>query len=191
MAADFDIDSLEQDAAKPVQDDSGLAQLAEMAKTLEKLYDERGDMEDALKAINSRIRDFEFNRIPEKMTELRLKDYTTEDGSKVSVADVISGSVPKKNMTEASKWLRDNHHEDLIENKIELKFTRSEDEKADEIYDMLAERELPLTRSESVNHMTLKSWAREQLDNGVEIPLELLGLFVAKVAKLKKGKSTK
>lgn len=47
-----------------------------------------------------------------------------------------------------------------------------------------------VSREQTINHMTLKKFAREELEEGREIPLDAFGVYVQKVAKVvvKKGK---
>lgn len=114
----------------------------------------------------------------------RVDGETTK--RKVKLKNAVYASISEANKEPAHKWLRDNNHEDLIKNVITVPLDRGKDNVASEILRSLREDfGVQGERKESVHPSTLKSWCGEQLEAGVDLPADLFGLYIRRVAEIK------
>ena len=181
----IDDEQLAADAEKQGVGHNSLAELSAVVEEHQTLYRELADLESRAKEKKKKIIELEMETIPDIMTNIGLETVVTSNGEVVTVKDVVEGSVPKKNVTEAAEWLRTHGHGDIIKNEVTVVFTAGQDEPANTFAHELEERGFAPSMNLNINHMTLKAWAREQLEKGVELPLTLLGLFHGRKAKVK------
>ena len=133
----------------------------------------------------------QFNRLrmdvlPEVFSELGLKDLTLETGAKIEITGDVSVGITEDNKKAAHAWLRDNGFEDIIKTQVDVEFDRSEFSSAVELQQALAADYPNAHLKQSVHHSTLKSFVKERLANGDELPMELFGARAYKLAKLKR-----
>lgn len=107
-------------------------------------------------------------------------------GLKVVVEDFVQASIPVAMKDEAFKWLMDNGHEDLIKAEIKVALPKGEREMALRISKEVEEKfGVSMAFNESVHASTLKSFCKEQLAAGAELPEKAFGLYQGRVAKIK------
>jgi hypothetical protein len=142
-----------------------------------------------LKQLKEEARTMEWVTLPAVMTENGLKKLERDDGITVEVASEITGSIPEKNKTEATEWLRAHGHGGIVSRVLSVSFKKGKDETAEKIKSQLekfAKRYgFQVVEKSDVNHMTLKAWAREMVEKGTALPTDLLGLFIGQRAKIK------
>ena len=149
-----------------------------------------------LEAEMSRVRkeylDLTRVQLPDVMAELGFNSFTLADGSKIKVEDMIEGSLPKDPVARASAVtiLESIGGESMIRNEVVVPFERKEHNVAVNLARELQDRGLNVRVQQDVHHMTLKSFVREKLAHGEEVPFEKLGVFVGRraVVKLAEGK---
>lgn len=142
--------------------------------------------EDKLKAAKAELYQLETEELPNAMEACGLSEFATSDGTKLTVEHVVAGSIPEANRDAAFLWLREHGHGGLIKNEFKLSLGKNQDELAQKVRAQLTELGLELEVKESVNHQTLGAWARELLKQGrLDAPLDLLGIFVGRRAKVK------
>jgi hypothetical protein len=112
------------------------------------------------------------------------------DGFKVTIKDFLSGSLPKdeEKRSSALEWLRDVGAEDLIKNELHAHFDRGQDNIAGHIAGALEENKIKYEQTIGVHPSTLKAYARERMERGEDVPLELLGLYAGRIAEIKEKK---
>lgn len=144
-------------------------------------------MEDDLKAARSALHSLRTGRIPDMMAELQM-DEATFKGWSVKVDDFVSGSLPKdpKKRAKAIDWLEANDGAGLIKTDVSVSFGRSEHEQATSLWQSLEGDGLPASLSSTVHAQTLQAFARQRIRDGDPIDPEALGLYVGKVAKMKR-----
>jgi hypothetical protein len=170
------------DHVKPSED--GLARLSELADEQLSIEQEVAAAEEALKAAQKRLHKISFETIPELMDELKVEEFKTSSGLKVSVKEEVQAKISKANMADALRWLRAHGHEAIIKRKVMLEFGKDEDEQADETLADLRARELQVKDEPSVHASTLKKFVREALADGEEVPQELFGVHRLRIAKV-------
>ncbi len=175
----------EEDAGALQVDDnslSGVAALAKRAKHLEKELDE---LESVVKERKEQLRKLTEQTIPEAMAELGMSSFKMDDGSSIDVKPFYSASIPAARKAEAFQWLRDHGFDDIIKNTVSVNFGRGEDELCVRLLDLLGQQGYPAQQAEKVEPMTLKAWAKEQVERGNQFPTDLFGVFIGQKATIK------
>ncbi len=150
-----------------------LAILAQEARKLE------GDIEfdeAALKTKKERFNLIVEKLIPDVMIEMSITEIKLITGEKLIMKKFYGASIKDEFQERAFAWLREHGHDSLIKNKIEASFGKGEDAKIAELMKILAP--LGATCKTSVHPMTLKSFVKEQIESGQEIPADLFGLHI-------------
>ncbi len=180
---DFD---LGEGQASPVS----LEQLVSLGKQFVDAEEGVSALEEALSAAKKELHHLKTNVIPDAMAEVGLDEFKLPDGSKVSVADFVSGSLPKdpERRANAIRWLEAHDASGLIKTEISLNFSRSQHNVALDVFEGLKKQQLEPVLESSVHAQTLQAFAREAIKNGNEIDTEVLGLFVGRAAKVKLAK---
>jgi hypothetical protein len=88
---------------------------------------------------------------------------------------------------EAFAWLKANGHEDIIKNVVSLQFGRGEDESAETMLQSLTSQGYSPSNKRWVEPMTLKAFAREQVESGTDLPFETFNVYVGQKTKITKG----
>lgn len=150
-------------------------------------------LEIQLKEAKARASVIRENDIPELMQSIGLKEIVTAKGLKVSIREEVRASFFAKDPSlrePAYAWLRENHHDGLIKSKVELQFNREQEELCAKVVEHLKAMGVPLNMSQKkeIHPQTLLAFLREQLREGVGVPLEKFGAFVQKFAKIDRPK---
>lgn len=167
------------------QSDDALARFGRLSTELEEAEQEVLRCEQALKKAQEKVADLAERQIPELAEELDLEEFKTSSGLKLKVEEVIRASIPKKVQPQAFRWLRDNGAASLIKRQVSVEFGKGQDEQAQALMRELLPR-FPevLNDKTSVHPSTLSSTVRQWLEEGRDIPLDLLGVHRQRRAKL-------
>lgn len=140
-----------------------------------------------LKAATERLRHIRENQIPQLMEQVGMEEFTTQDGVAINISEIIRGSIPKPNEAEAFAWLEKIDQERLIKRTFTIDFGKEEDGWANKFERDLAQRKKPLNvkRKKAVNPNTLQAFVRERLAEGLEVPMDVLGVFRQRFSKVK------
>lgn len=136
--------------------------------------------EEQLKAAKEALRVINEEALPELMDQMGMETFTTKDGIKVDVKETIRASIPKAKAPEAMGWLRANGHDKMIKRQISV--IANNDKQGDEIVQLVKDYEF--TDNATVHPMTLGAFVREQMEAGVSLPTDLLGVFRQRVSKV-------
>jgi len=132
--------------------------------------------EEALAKAKERVVDISEHQLVELMEEMGLEDFTTSSGFKAKLGTKIFASIPKSKLTEALKWLDDHNEGGLIKTQLIAKFSRGKIHDARKLANDLITQGIDASASEAVHPQTLGAWARRQLEEGIDIPLDLFGV---------------
>ncbi len=180
------IDEMESDVSSPTIGDNSLKEMSDLCAEQVQLESELAELEEQLKAKAKAIRKLSEEIIPAKMAELGLESVTLSDGSAVKVKQKVQASIPVRYREDAFKWLRDNGHGDLIKNQVSAVFGKGEDVRANEFINSVNQLGYEPQQKLWVEPMTLKAFVREQIADGVEIPMDKFGVFVGAETKITK-----
>jgi len=165
--------------------DKQLGRVATMANQIVAFDKDIAEDEKSLKNKKEQRRKLAEDMFPALMTEYGLTEITLKDGSKVSVKKFYSCTIPAAKTPEALEWLRDNGHEGLIKHRVTIDFTRDKDDQALVLKEELEDRGLYPSDKEWVEPSTLRGFAREQIEDGKNLPDTLFTLFIGERATIK------
>jgi len=124
--------------------------------------------------------------IPEAMDTLGVTELKTTSGLIVEVGDSIKAGNLKR--PDGLEWLRGIGEGGSIKTLVGVPFTAGSEADADEFVERLAGEGLAAKKTAEVNHMTLKSIIKRKLEEGEDVPMELLGAFQFRQATVKPAK---
>lgn len=126
------------------------------------------------------------DKIPTTLDELGLEDFTTTDGIKVEVKEKLRGSIPKGKEGPAFKWLDDHDQGNLIKRQFMIEFGKGDEGWANKFEGDLKKRKKPLNvaRKMAVHPSTLQAFIKSQLEAGVDIPLDVFGVYRQRSSKV-------
>lgn len=162
---------------------SHVSQLVRKQISLEKRVE---DLEEELKLAKENLRQVAEQDLPMALHEIGMKEVKMEDGSTVSVSNFYNVSIPKDKTDQAFDWLRTNGHGDLVKNVVSATFGRAEDNVAKDLIGKLSDEGYNVSQKQWVEPMTLKAFAKEQVEQGTDIPTELFGLYIGEKAKIRR-----
>jgi predicted mannosyl-3-phosphoglycerate phosphatase (HAD superfamily) len=169
-------------------DNNDLKQVAGLARQQLVLEQRVEDLTAELKRAQAELAHISGEALPAALAEHGLTELKMADGSKLTVATVISANISKERAYEAHDWLRSNGHADLIKNTVSVSFGKGEDEKAAALISQLDAQGWATDQKEAVHPSTLKAFCKEQIERGTDIPSELFGIFIGQKTTIKKGK---
>jgi hypothetical protein len=144
------------------------------------------DLELELKDTKREYRKVAEDLLPAALQEYGVTELKMDDGSEISVAPYYSASIAKDRADEAFQWLTEAGHGSLIKNHVTAAFGRGEDNSAKDLLAELEQRGMQTQTKTWVEPMTLKSFVKEQVEKGENLPYDLLGVFVGQRAKIRR-----
>ena len=154
------------------------------------------DIEERLKKARKDAMFLSEETIPNLMQEAGVTQLILSNGTSVTVNPFYGARISNDRKEEAFQWLRANNFADLIRNNVGFSFTAGDDVKAQQVLELLKKEGHRPVQKQEVNAMQLKQWAREQIEKGVTVPVDLFSVYVTNRTKLKQkatydGKRTK
>lgn len=122
--------------------------------------------------------------IPDAMKEIGLSEVTTSNGARVVIKPFYSARIPDEWITRAFKWLRAHDHGGLIKNVVVCEFGKGADNEAKEVKALLKKEGIPFEHKETIHPQTLKSFVKEQIENGKPLNHDMFGVYVGAVTKI-------
>lgn len=166
--------------------DNLLARISGLALDQKQAEADVARLEEELKAAQAKLRDIAEHQLPALMDEAEMKICQTRDGITVKVVEKIRGSIPAATAPKAFAWLEEHGHGNLIKREVKVEFGRDEEAWAKKFLADLAKRKKPLKHElkRAVHPSTLASFVTEQLQEGVDIPLDTFGVYRQRSAKI-------
>ena len=174
-------------AFQPEKPPADIPRLTAMAHTAVNLERQLEMLEAELSRVRKEWLDLTRVQLPDIMAEIGLTSFTLADGSRLRIEDMIEGSLPKDPVARASAVaiLESIGGGEMIRNEVVVPFERKQHNVAVNLARELQDRGLVVRVQQDVHHMTLKSFVREKLSHGEEVPFEKLGVFVGRRAVVK------
>ncbi len=150
-----------------------------------------------LKDLKAKRHDINTKTMPDALASLGTTVFKISEGPfegwGVEIKPFVAGSLPKEEdkREAALDWVREHQASDIIKSQLAVEFDRGEDEFADKVKALLDELGVEYEASVGIHAMTLIAFANERMKNGEEVPLETLGLFAGRTAKIKPPKEKK
>lgn len=130
-------------------------------------------------------------QLPELMKDAGLESFKLADGSTVGVKSDVKCGITQANAARAFAWLEEHEFGGIIKSKLVSEFGREELEEAQKAIDLLSEAGFQAELNRTVHPATLKSFVKERLEEGDDIPVDVFGIFEFEMAKITKPKATK
>lgn len=183
MTDDFDI--LDDVMTDEDVSTSELSRASELANLIKLSQQKVANLEQLLKDEQEHLRRLEEVELPSFMEEVGLSSFSLPTGEKITIKNIVKASIPKAKKEEACQWLTDNGYGDLIKSELVLVFGKEELQKAQELSEQLKSMGLKPVLERGVHHTTLSAFVKEQLECGISMPADLLGIYTGKKALLK------
>ncbi len=166
--------------------DNVLARISGLALDQKEAEAEVARCEEALKKAQERLRDISEHQLPALMDEAEVKECVTKDGIKVKIVEKIRGSIPKDNADRAFGWLEEHGHGKLVKREFKIEFGKGDEAWAKKFQQDLDKRKKKLKYEvkRGVHPSTLASFVTEQLQEGVDIPLDTFGVYRQRSSKI-------
>jgi hypothetical protein len=165
--------------------DGEIHRIAELANKQLELERSVVSLELQLKEAKETLRAVQEHDLPDALAEAGVSEIRLADGSRVKVEPFVTAHISKAKQEEAHQWLIDNGHGDIIKREVSCAFGKG-DNNYQKVVQAINAIGLNPSLKEGVHHMTLKGFAKEQMEAGSDIPVDLFGLysgFKAKIAK--------
>lgn len=144
------------------------------------------DLEAKLKEAKARLRELSEQQLPTTMLYEGCRELKVVHNGEpviVQLQSVVHAKIPKYRQDEAMQYLEDHGlGEELIKTEVTVAFDKKDFKEAKEFYDGLKEDGFAPAIKRSVHAQTLKAWARREVPKGVQLDLELLGVYVGNKA---------
>jgi hypothetical protein len=130
--------------------------------------------------------------LPELMDKAGIPSVTIDDGHGVYTVSVrtsynanIAATWDNERRKAAFDWLDNNGHGSLIKTEVVTNFPRDERDEVANFIGYLDREGHSYLKREGVHAGTLSSWLREMITSGHTPPLDVIGGYVERVAKIK------
>ena len=161
-----------------------LSSIAQLVSTQVALESDVAAMEARLDEQKDKLRNLSENTIPEAMMAIGLSEMKLASGEAVSIKKFYSASISADKQYQALDWLRKSGNGDIIKNNVTCQFGKGEDDIAGLLVQELQKKGLQPEQKTFVHPMTLKSFVKDRIENGQELPQELFGVFVGNKTKI-------
>jgi len=151
------------------------------------ISDQIEETETLLKALKARRQQLANKVMLDLMLDLGIDDFTRK-GIKYTIKDYLSGTFPRDPIDRqmAFDWLEENGFGEIIKNIITVSFPKGDNDRAEDCMETLRDLGCRPERTKSVHPMTLKKHAKEYLEDGRPINLDILGLTAGQTVNIKK-----
>lgn len=166
--------------------DNLLAQINAGAFKQKELELEVEKLKESLKLKEKELAQISQITMPELMDAAGMKSFVTKDGITIGIKETVRGYISEANVEPAMKYLDDNGHGNLAKRQFVIPFGREEREWAEEFKKQLEDNEnIPQFKIKAdVHWATLSSWVKEQLEQGVNLPLDLFSVEITRSTKI-------
>lgn len=175
------------------EDDSPDVGLGSMASRAASLIDEIEMRELELDQMKKELRSIQTETLPHMMQQAGSSTFTTLDGYELVKGLAYEGSLPKEpqKRAEAITYLEQRGAGDLVKSNVVIPFTKAELKEAMKLLVQLRQRGLHPNLVADVHHMTLKAWARGEMEDGREVNGEKIGLWIGDFVSISKKSQPK
>tara|TARA_R100001082_G_scaffold37593_1_gene19797 strand:- start:5786 stop:6379 length:594 start_codon:yes stop_codon:yes gene_type:complete len=171
--------------------DAELHTVAEFVNELASLDTKIELLDEELKTTKAIRHKVATEKLPALLMELGLTEMKMDDGSQLTMQQVVKGSIKVGDRPAAHDWLRENGHGDLVKHIVSVSFGAGEDEVAEATKALLSSHlaentdGLQVEDKETVHNQTLNAWLKKQVESGEEEIPAFFNLFITQEAKLK------
>ena len=144
------------------------------------------ELEEELRTAKQELRDIQEEQIPDVMMELGVSDVTLTDGRKLTIKEDLHAKIADKNRQEAHAWMVEHGYGDIIKNQVVVNVETGNQESLNSLLGILNNNAYEdYSLKNNIHFQTLKKFVKENIEAGVDIPLNLFGVFMSKKAQIK------
>ena len=168
-----------------------LKRIKEMADQLLNAEAELKRLQNQLEVAKANHKQIEQIDMPELMREVGLTSFTTEDERVITLEEVVMCGISAENNRAATKWLDEHGFGGLVKTVMVVDFNRDDREEAlalaSEFNEAAKGKGVRCTTmmNEKVHPSTLKSFVKEQMKKGANVPIDLFSIHTFSKAKVK------
>ena len=164
-----------------------IERLRQCAIKVSDLTEQIEETEALLKALKANRQRLANKVMLDLMLDCGLDEFKSRN-TKFAIKEYVSGSIPKDthDAMMAYAWLEENGAGELIKNMITVNFSKGDNDRAIEAVEILKDLGCSPKRKKGVHPMTLKKFAKDRLENGQPINLDILGLTAGQVVNIKR-----
>jgi len=162
-----------------------LATLKGLGDSLNELNSKVIEAEEEVSKLKTTRKQVAEELIPDLMNKVGLKLVQLENGTKIKVDEFVDARIKDANV--AFEWLRETNNESIIKNQISVSLGRGDDDRAQQVLELLKENDVEADHKITVHNQTLKAFCRDALDNpelAESLPREAFGIYQGKRAKI-------
>ena len=165
-----------------------LQRVVSLAELLRKQRDDLAKAEDQLKDAKAALARTARNDLPQLMIELGLSEVRLVDGSLIGLKEEVDCKIPEARRAAAINWLVSNGFGGIVKTEVAASFGSGELDTATEALAVLMRYDNGAKMQSNVHHSTLKSFVKEQLAAGTNIPFDLFGIHPYELATIKEAR---
>lgn len=144
------------------------------------------ELEEELRTAKQELRDIQEEQIPDVMMELGVSEVTLTDGRKLTIKEDLHAKIADKNRQEAHAWMVEHGYGDIIKNQVVVNVETGNQESLNSLLGILNDNAYEdYSLKNNIHFQTLKKFVKENIEAGVDIPLNLFGVFMSKKAQIK------
>lgn len=170
---------------------SDLDRVVKLATLLKEQQETVAELESKLKLAKADAFRTEREDLPELMLECGLRSFVLEDGSSVSIREEVDAAITATTKDRAMSWLEENNFGGLIKTSVEVQFDRGSHDDALALAQSMTDAYGACILKESVHPATLKSFVKEQLSEGQNVPMDVFNVRPYNIAKITPPKGSK
>lgn len=169
-------------------DPQKLLSIAQLAKQIEE--EEQGmarllaEMEEAKKR-HTKLTTID---LPDVMEACNMETFVTNDGLAVKVEKKTRTSLPAARIEAGCDWLEEHDSGAIVKRVVSIAFNKEDEDKAKMMTEILGNTFPETQQKRSVHPSTLNSHIRQMIEQGMDVDLDLFGVFEQRVAKIGRKK---
>ncbi|MCH7997124.1 MAG: cyclase family protein [Chloroflexi bacterium] len=181
----YTIDDLENAAEAQGPSDEQLESISALIRRQVEAEQAVESSENSLKRAKQNLKSIREERLPEAMRSAGVIDFTTPDFLSATLNDVYYANIKEEDRDDAFAWLKEEGHDDIIKNDVNLSFGRGEEEEANNTYATLVQMGLNPTTKKHIHWQTLRAFVKEQMTKGVTLP-DSISVIIVPTTKIKR-----
>lgn len=141
-----------------------------------------------LKQANDEVARIQDGALPDAILDAKMLSFKMLDGSVVEVQRIHSPNVLADNKQAFYEWLKKNEYGDMVKSEISVAFAKGQEKAAKKALAALKKIGVEASLTQSVHGSTLKAWAKNVVEQGVEVPPALCTIYSFNRATIKGSK---
>jgi hypothetical protein len=168
-------------------DEDKAKRLSVLANDTEKLQKVIETKEEELKKDKEKLRKYIEVYLPEAMMGIGMQEFTLVDGTQLTKSEKYYANISQINNAEAMSWLEENGFGPLIRESISANFGHTNEDKhfIAAMLNTLKKWKIGFKRGRNIHHSTLRAFVKEQIESGVDLPMQLFGVHISNQVTIK------